>query len=190
MLLHDTDKLPEGPEWVYQPKLDGYRMMGVVAIEHTLLITRRGNDYTHKYPAVAQSLPQAFPEREVIVDGELVGFNKQGQPNLHALNTRAPNAIYYPFDLLAVDGEEVIELPLAERLQLLEELYAKPPKVDDETRVQLVATIDDPSLLLAAAIEQDLEGIVAKDRNSAYQPGVRSRQWLRYILKKHRGWKR
>jgi bifunctional non-homologous end joining protein LigD len=192
MLLHDAPdgRLPAGPEWVYQPKLDGYRMMGVVAVKNTLLITRQGNDYTRKYPTVVQSLPQAFPGHEVIVDGEMVGFNKQGHPNLHALSTQRPNAIHYLFDLLAVDGEEIIDLPLEERLQLLEQLYVEPPQVDDETRVQLVDTSDEPDLLLAAAKEVDLEGIVAKHRESTYTPGVRSRQWLRLILKKHDGWRR
>jgi bifunctional non-homologous end joining protein LigD len=185
MLVTKADKLPVGPEWSYEPKLDGFRIMGELAVGQTLLITRRGADYTRRYPAVARALPEAFGGRRLVVDGEMVAFDKEGNIAFNLLNEANPNVIYYIFDLLEVHGVPIIGRPLSERREQLRQLY-----MPGQDRVQLVDSYDptDYDLLVGVVRGMGLEGVVAKRFDSPYLPGKRTRKWLKYIIHPHEGW--
>jgi bifunctional non-homologous end joining protein LigD len=187
MLLTPATELPVGPEWTYEPKLDGYRMIGEVAAGGAVTLTsRQGNDFTGRYPIVAQELPVAFGGEQVVMDGEIVGFNPAGQPDFNVLRRKNPHVEFYVFDLLEVNGLSIINLPLAERRHWLRELFAPPVA---QPHVRLVDCYDDRDLVLAAVASMGWEGVVVKRTDSTYQPGVRSRDWLKKILNPHPSWR-
>lgn len=179
MLLTERQTLPEGPEWIYEPKLDGYRMIGRHSLKATQLYTRNGIDYTERYPYVVRELPDSLQNHSAIVDGEMVGFDDKGNPSFSVMRTRRPKVIYYIFDLIELDGEPLTSQPLHERRKQLAEV------IHPHKHIQPVEIFSDRDSLLQAASELGLEGVVAKNINSKYLPGRRSKQWLKQILIKH-----
>jgi bifunctional non-homologous end joining protein LigD len=105
-----------------------------------------------------------------VLDGEMVGF-RDGKERRAELSRRFPNAAYYIFDLLELDGEAVIRRPLAERREQLSDIFVP------QERVRLSTVFDDPIGILEAAREHGHEGVVAKNLTSFYRPGKRSRDW-------------
>lgn len=179
MLLTERETLPIGPQWVYEPKLDGYRMVGRTSLKDTHLYTRNGVDYTERYPEVARELPISLQGHAAVVDGEMVGFDAHGNPSFSVMRTRRPKVVYYIFDLLELDGEPLISQPLRERRKQLAEVLTP------QQHVQHVEMFSDRDTLVEAARELGIEGVVAKNINSRYVPGRRSKQWLKQILIKH-----
>ena len=174
MRLTPVDSLPEGPEWWYEAKLDGYRMMGEIALKQTVLTTRPGNDFTARVPQVAEQLPSAFNGHDVVIDGEMVGLDPHGKENRHELAKARPNAVYYIFDLLEVDGEPLLGRGLQERRKRLEDIF------EPRRRVKLSLPFFELPPLLIAAQGAGLEGIVAKRLGSRYRPGRISHSWLKW----------
>ena len=179
MLLTKTAELPQGEDWVYEAKLDGYRMIGEVVLGQTRLTTRKGNDFTDRYPQVADQLPVAFGGQDVVCDGELVGFNESGQEDFAELRRKHPRVIYFIFDLLEIDSRPLINVPLRERRHALEEVFSP------QGSIHLSHVFSDREGIVAAAKQLDLEGVVAKRLSSVYRPGKRSKDWLKLILKDH-----
>lgn len=179
MLLTERSVLPAGPDWGYEAKLDGYRMIADVQPDGATLISRGGNNFTDRFRNVASELPIALNGLAAVLDGEMVGHNEAGQQSFSALRRLNSRAVYYVFDLLEVAGEPITAQPLRDRRARLQELLT--PTVHVRTNEMFY----DRDAMLAAAKEHHLEGVVAKRLNSPYRPGIRSRNWLKLILIRH-----
>jgi bifunctional non-homologous end joining protein LigD len=174
MLATPVDALPSGEEWLFEVKWDGYRALAYVRNGDVRLVSRNGNDLTARFPGVARALGPAVRSPECVLDGEVCALDEQGRPSFSAMQQgkRGTPIVYEAFDLLEVDGEPIVDLPLAERRRRLEQL------VDTSNRiVQLSGAFDDGEALLAAATEQGLEGVMAKRAASPYAEGRRTRDW-------------
>ena len=174
--LEDEKNIPrEGFE--FEIKWDGYRIVSRVAGGEARLLTRKDQDYTERFANVAKELVKALKTPDAVVDGEVCALDEEGRPSFSAMQQGKPGTpiVYYVFDLLEVEGEPVIELPLTERRQRLEKLLDKRNRT-----VKFSESFDDGRALYEAAKERRLEGIMAKKLDSRYLPGRRSRDWLKF----------
>jgi bifunctional non-homologous end joining protein LigD len=195
MLATTGTHIPLGADWAHEVKWDGIRILAEVSTGSTTgkdaarLITRNGNDATIAWPEVARGLP-ADASRDLVVDGEVIALNDRGLPDFRVLGERmhlrdarraerfaaARPATYMVFDLLRLDGADLTDLPWTERRARLEELAERGALGG----WQVPAVYDDGALLHQATLSQGLEGIVSKRRAARYEPGVRSRAWLKF----------
>lgn len=175
MLLLKTERLPEGESWLYELKLDGYRAIGVKTAGKVHLWSRNENDFGGRYPQIAAALAD-LPE-DTVVDGEIVAFDTSGKPSFHALqnygSAQAP-LVYYLFDVPVLKGRDLRAQTLEQRRAKLETMVL--PLLTDPIRPSpiLAGSLDD---LIRAVKEQELEGLVAKQRGSRYETGERSGAW-------------
>ena len=175
MLLQRTDRLPtDGSRWAYELKLDGYRAIAANTGEGIRLWSRNGNDFTKRYAAIARGLAK-LPAHTVI-DGEVVAFDEEGRPSFGALQNADPKAplVYFVFDVLVLSARDVRGEPFEKRRGLLERHVL--PTLTEPVRYtgELTAPLRD---LLASVKAQGFEGLVAKRRDSRYEPGQRSGAW-------------
>jgi bifunctional non-homologous end joining protein LigD len=175
MLASPVESLPSGEGWLFEPKWDGYRALGYLRGGEATLRSRNGNDLTERFRVIAKELPNALRSPDAVVDGEVCALDEQGRPSFSAMQQGKPGTplVYEVFDLLELDGESVVDLPLTERRERLEALLAPSPFV------QVSGVFDDGEALLDAAREQRLEGVMAKRAASRYQEGKRSRDWVK-----------
>jgi bifunctional non-homologous end joining protein LigD len=163
----------QDPEYLYEVKFDGYRITASVKKGKVTLNSRSGIDYTHKYPAVANELKKL--DFDVVLDGEIVALNKEGHPDFDALqkNTGENPLAFYIFDIIWGKGYDLMNLPLIERKDILSQLvpFNEVLKYSDH--------FDDGIQLFDLIKTQQMEGIVAKKRQSLYQPGKRNKDWLK-----------
>ncbi len=162
-------KLPDGPEWTYEIKLDGFRLEAVKTDGKVTLYSRRGKMLNQKFPYIAAAL-SGIPEG-TIIDGELVALDEEGRSVFNLLqNYRSAESQihFYAFDLLVHKGKDLTSLPLSERRKLLEKML----HTDGHIGLSVVSNKSDE--MLAFVREHGLEGVVAKRRDSFYQPGKRS----------------
>ncbi len=172
-------------EWSFEPKWDGIRAIALCGVE-TTLISRNDNDITIAYPELS-SINNQLVAIDAILDGEIVAL-EDGVPSFQKLQgrmhlrdpvsiekaTKSIPVTYMVFDLLFLDGRNLVDKPLSERRQVLEEI------VVPSDRVQISpAIVGEGTALFGAAQAQKLEGIVAKQLSSTYQPAARSRAWLK-----------
>lgn len=189
MLATKGDVVPTGDEWSHEVKWDGVRMLADVgAVDGAgagvaRLSTRNGNDATIAWPEVS---PSPMRGRDLLVDGEIIGINDAGVPDFaviqERMHVRSPGtaarlatavpATFMVFDVMRLDGRDLTALPLAERREILTGL--------DLGGWQVPPTYDDGLMLREATLAQGLEGIVSKRLTSTYQPGVRSKAWLKF----------
>jgi bifunctional non-homologous end joining protein LigD len=176
MLATLADEVPRGEGWTFEIKWDGYRIVAGLAGGDAELRTRKDQDYTQRFENVARALPKALKTPDCVVDGEVCALDEEGRPSFSAMQQAGAGTpiVYYVFDLLEVDGEPLIDLPLSERRERLERLLDKRNQT-----VRLSEAFDDGDALLAAARQQRLEGIMAKRLDSRYLPGRRTRDWLK-----------
>ena len=175
--LADPKEVPRTDGWEYEIKWDGYRIVSRVAGGDAELRTRKDQDYTERFSNVAKELVKALKTPDCVVDGEVCALDEEGRPSFSAMQQSKPGTpiVYYVFDLLEVDGEPIIDLPLSERRARLRKL------LDGRNRtVQFSQPFDDGQALYEAAKQQRLEGIMGKRVDSRYQPGKRSRDWLKF----------
>lgn len=185
MLATKGDVVPTGDEWSHEVKWDGVRMLAEVVdgADTARLTTRNGNDATVAWPDVRLA---PMGGRDLLVDGEIIGINADGVPDFAVIQERmhvrsattaarlaqAVPATLMVFDVMRLDGRDLTSLPLAERREILEGL--------DLGGWQVPPTYDDGVMLREATLAQGLEGIVSKRLSSRYEPGVRSRHWLKF----------
>ena len=175
-----VDAAPDGPEWLYEVKYDGYRIIAVKDGTAVALFTRNGLDWTDRFPTVARAVSGLKPER-LVLDGEVVAFAASGvsafQLLQQSLASARGNALdYIVFDLLQVGTTDVRRAPLDERRALLARALkgargAHPPRISEELPGHGAA-------LLTAACRVGLEGIICKRRDAPYESG-RARSWLK-----------
>jgi bifunctional non-homologous end joining protein LigD len=173
MLATLTEKLPRGDGWQFEPKWDGYRALSYVRGGEATLVSRRGNDLTQRFERVAKELVKALRTPDAVLDGEVVALDAHGKASFSAMQQGSAQLAYEVFDVLEVDGEPLVDLPLTERRARLEKLLARNPVV------QISGAFDDGEALLEAAQAQGLEGVMAKRVASRYQAGGRGRDWLK-----------
>lgn len=180
MLLFRTDRLPEGPSYSYELKLDGYRALAIKTGGRVKLRSRNDNDFNGRYPAIVNAL--SAPPDETVIDGEVVALDENGRPSFSLLQNYGPAGaplIYYVFDVLTVSGRNVMSEPLARRREIIRhEVLAQLGEPIRESPV-LNASLRD---LMTAVRAQGLEGLVAKRLDSAYEPGKRSGAWQKMRL--------
>jgi bifunctional non-homologous end joining protein LigD len=168
--------VPKGDDWVYEVKWDGYRAIVYVHGGDVALVSRNGNDLTQRFESVAKAIGKAVRTPNAVLDGEVCALDEGGRATFSAMQQGLAGTryIFVAFDLLEVDGEPIIDEELTERRRRLIKLIDKRQKV-----VQVSEPFDDGEALYRAAVEQRFEGIVAKRARSPYQPGRRSRDWLK-----------
>ncbi|MDX6436291.1 MAG: bifunctional non-ous end joining protein LigD [Gaiellaceae bacterium] len=176
MLATLAQDVPRGAGWTFEVKWDGYRAVATESGGDVTLTSRNGNDLTARFPTVAKEIPKAVKTPDVVLDGEVCALDEAGRSSFSAMQQRKAGTpiVYYVFDVLEIEGKPVVDLPLVERRKLLEQLLDRRNKT-----VRLSETFDDGEALLAAAKQQQLEGIVAKRVDSRYLPGKRTRDWLK-----------
>jgi bifunctional non-homologous end joining protein LigD len=174
MLATLADKLPKGKGWLYEAKWDGYRTIAYLSGSEATLRTRRDQDYTDRFSIIAKELAKAVKTPDCVLDGEVCAIDEDGRTSFSAMQQGGHPLVYYVFDLLELEGEPLVELPFTERRQRLEGILDKRNKT-----VQLSEAFDDGEALEQAALEQGLEGVMAKRADSRYEPGRRSRNWLK-----------
>ena len=127
MLATLADAVPRGNDWIYEIKWDGYRIVATVAGGEPDLRTRKDQDYTKRFENVAKELVKALKTPDCVVDGEVCALDDQGRPSFSAMQQGKPGTpiVYFVFDLLEVDGEPIVDLPLEERRERLEKLLDK-----------------------------------------------------------------
>ena len=174
-----VDRLPAGDEWLYEAKFDGYRALVLKNGASVRLLSRKGNDLTADYPAIQKSVA-ALQAKSAIIDGEIVAFDEEGRPSFQHLHHRSakPAAIrYFAFDLLHLDGKDLRAVPLSARRDALENILNGSDVVFSS---ELPGSPED---VVEAVRQVGLEGVVAKRRDSRYEPGKRSGVWQKFKVK-------
>ena len=176
MLATLAQEIPRGAGWVFEVKWDSYRAIADVAGSEATLTSRNGNDLTARFQNVAKELAKAVKTPDCVLDGEVCALDESGRSSFSAMQQAKAGTpiVYYVFDVLEVEGEPVIDLPLVERRKRLEQLLDRRNRT-----IRLSETFDDGEALLAAAKQQQLEGVMAKRLDSRYLPGKRTRDWLK-----------
>jgi bifunctional non-homologous end joining protein LigD len=185
-----VDAPPDGPEWLHEIKLDGYRMLARIERGAARLITRNGLDWTDRFPDLAAALA-ALPARTALLDGEAVVFDREGRTSFQALQgalgrKRSAVAVHFAaFDCLYLDGRDVRAAPLLERKQLLRALLARQPQPKASEDHQEGSPVRFSEHVVGrgpefydAACARGVEGVVAKRVDAPYRAG-RSRAWLK-----------
>ena len=173
MLATLVDALPRGAEWTYEVKWDGYRTLLRKEGKQVRLLSRNLKDATAQYPLVARALKDVRDDA-VLLDGEIVALDERGHPSFQALHHQAAQAIaYYAFDLLHLNGRDLTRLPLDERRDALGRVLEGTMLLRSEPLPGTPAQIEEALRTLR------LEGAVAKRRTSRYEPGRRSKSWLK-----------
>src|SRR5947209_4716934 len=159
-----VENAPEGPDWLHEIKLDGYRTHARLDGGRVQILTRRGNDWTGKYPAIVQAIA-GLPARNAYLDGELCGVLTDGRTafNLiqNATDTGQGSLVLFLFDLLHLDGENLTALPLVDRKTRLASLLHSAPESLRYNDHQ----IGHGPAFHRLACEQGVEGIVSKRAN-------------------------
>jgi bifunctional non-homologous end joining protein LigD len=177
MLATAAESLPVGADWVFEPKWDGYRAILTVQGGEGRLTSRNGNDLTGRFPEAARAAARALRSPSAVADGEVCALDESGHSSFGRLQ-QGGSTMFVFFDLLELDGETLVDLPLSGRRERLE------GALDRRAAGALVSPqFDDGAALLAAAQEQGLEGVVAKRVGSRYQPGRRSPDWRKVKLR-------
>jgi ATP-dependent DNA ligase len=176
MLCLAVARLPEGPAWQYEVKLDGYRAIGVRTQAGVELWSRNRRDFSRRFSNVARAL-EALPV-ETALDGEIVAVNGDGRASFSSLQNFRDGAaaiLFYAFDAPVLAGADLRSKPLATRRDMLREVISKLPDT-----IRFSETFDVPASELMAAVRSNgLEGVVAKRRDSLYKPGDRSGAWVK-----------
>lgn len=174
-----VSRAPSGEDWLHEVKFDGYRMQLRLEDGSAVLRTRKGLDWTTKFQAIAD-VAAGLPDG--IIDGEIVALDKDGAPDFAGLQAaisegRSEDLIYFAFDLLFDQGEDIRALPLTERKARLEKLLSRKGKYTNTIRY--VAHLNEPGdAVLQSACHINLEGIVSKRGTARYTSG-RTDSWVK-----------
>lgn len=175
-------QLPEGEEWIYEVKWDGYRVLALKNADNVRLLSLKERDLTTDFPGVAEAA-RGIKAETALIDGEVVALDSRGCPSFQALQNRATTGrewqiVYYAFDLLSLDGDDWTKRPLHERKTKLREVLSG-------SHVRYNAElIGEPKTIIRTIQEAGLEGIVAKQRDSLYRTGTRVDSWRKIKIDK------
>lgn len=174
-----VNKAPDGDDWLYELKYDGFRIVAFMEGNSVRLITRNGNDYTKRFYDIASSLIDWSAGRAMILDGEMAITDASGKTDFHSLqsymkNSKTQNLTYIIFDLLALDGEDFRQYRLIERKEILETLMENAPKNLYYSRY----VRGNAKESFVVACEAGMEGIIGKKVDSIYS-GTRNGDWIK-----------
>lgn len=176
MLATLVHQLPAGEDWLFEVKYDGYRCLVGLGKDGAVGWTRTGLDWSDKFRPVLDAM-SAVPAAYALLDGEIVALDEQGRPSFSALQRALKSGgplSYFAFDLLALDGEDLTERPLAERKQRLAALLERvEPPIYYSDHIER-----DGRALFQAMVDKGYEGVIAKRTSSPYV-GERSDAWLK-----------
>jgi bifunctional non-homologous end joining protein LigD len=180
MAARPVKVLPEGRAWLYELKLDGYRALLLKNDQQIRLLSRNEKELTAMYPGIVAAGLHLSAE-QAVVDGEIVALAEDGRPSFQALQQRGSYPrhviVFYAFDLLHLNGRNLMNEPLDARRAPLPELIGKSPTI--RLSRDLPGRAADIVRALRAA---GIEGVIAKRRDSTYQPGERSGDWVKLKL--------
>jgi bifunctional non-homologous end joining protein LigD len=168
-------RAPSGPNWLFEIKHDGYRLMVRKHHEQVRVYTRRGADWTERFPRIVAAV-RRLKVRSVLLDGEGIVYNAKGMPSFDLLHSREyDNEVSLcAFDLLEHDGDGARKLKLLDRKKRLARLLAKM-----KDGIEFNEHIEgEGHLIFEHACKLGCEGIVAKRKDFPYESG-RSRRWLK-----------
>ncbi|MBV8145833.1 MAG: non-homologous end-joining DNA ligase [Gammaproteobacteria bacterium] len=175
-------RLPVGADWLYEIKWDGYRALLIKNGKLVELRSRNDKDLTRMYPAIATAAEGLKPEA-LVLDGEVVALALDGRPSFQALQHRGSHAnhqvVYYAFDVLHWNGRDLMLEPLDKRRARLCEILVP----TDVLRVSQDLPAD-AKAVVSALRAAGIEGVIAKRKGSAYQPGERSNDWQKLKLER------
>ncbi len=180
-LCTPVDRPPSGEDWCHEIKFDGYRVQLRVEGGEARLRTRKGLDWTDKFGSIAKE-GSALPD--VLIDGEIVALDHNGVPDFSTLQAaisdgKTDNLIFYAFDLLFADGQDLRRLPLRERKARLKELLEAARPGQRAKSIRYVEHFEgDGDAILQSACKLSLEGIVSKKLSAPYRSG-RSEIWTK-----------
>lgn len=186
MLAVLGSSLPQGSDWLYEVKWDGYRALCFLESGKVRMVSRRGNAMNAQFPEIAAALSQVIKAESAIVDGEIVAFDENGVPSFQllqnhsgfrrgaALKGEKPQSLsFFAFDLLYLDGYDLRKAATIDRRQLLYSII-----LPSETVKYSDHFIGHGEELLQAVREKGLEGIIAKEAQSKYE-SKRSSAWVK-----------
>jgi bifunctional non-homologous end joining protein LigD len=172
-----ADRPPSGGNWIHEIKHDGYRLMARRDSVGIRLITRRGNDWTSRFPLIVEAVNH-LKVRSCLIDGEAVCCDERGLAVFSKLRRRQEEgrAFLYAFDLLELDGTDLRREPLEVRKATLASIRRK-----SRPGLRLNEHLQHPEgpVVFAHACTMGLEGIVSKRLGSTYRSG-RSKDWLKF----------
>jgi DNA ligase D-like protein (predicted ligase) len=172
-----VSKLPEGSQWVFEIKLDGYRAVGIKSNGSVRLLSRQNNSFNRQYPLIVEALAE-LPQ-DTVVDGEVVALDQSGFPNFNLLQnyrTEAARIHFFVFDLLVYQGRDLTRLPLIERREIMRSVLKF-----SAGRIRITEYLEASATdMLHAVRQQGLEGIIGKRKDSIYEIGKRSGAWIKY----------
>jgi DNA ligase D-like protein (predicted ligase) len=171
-----VSSLPEGAEWIFEVKLDGYRAIGLKNSSETILCSRNHKNFNRRFPQIAEALHDL--PADTVVDGEVVALDESGRPDFHRLQHFAAEASrihYFVFDVLVLKQRDLTGLPLTERRKFLKSIKLSSGWIRISEQFDISA-----DQMLAAVRQQGLEGVVAKRKDSLYEPGKRTGSWSKF----------
>jgi ATP-dependent DNA ligase len=179
MYARAVEMLPEGRDWLYEIKLDGYRCLAGRDSKGVTLWSRRANVFTTQFPRITRAFEKL--EDNTLIDGEIVAVDDDGRISFNLLQhhrSKARALQFYAFDLLIYRGRSLLRVPLQGRRQLLAEALhgvADPVRLSEAFETA-------PADLIQVAKEMALEGIIAKRKKSIYEAGKRTGAWVKYRI--------
>jgi bifunctional non-homologous end joining protein LigD len=173
--------LPEGDQWIYEVKFDGYRALLMKHGEQVRLRSRNDKDLTRAYPSIGAAALRLNAD-SVVLDGEVVAVDARGHPSFQALQHRAAHpgyaVVFYAFDVIHLDGRDLTRLPLGDRKALL-------PGIIEGSSILLSHALPGTAAQVIDAVQRlGLEGVVAKRKDSIYHAGLRTDAWRKLKLDK------
>jgi bifunctional non-homologous end joining protein LigD len=176
-------QFPETAGWIYEVKWDGYRALALKHADQVRLLSLKEKNMTTDFPSVAEAV-RCLAAGTAIVDGEIVAVDPKGRPSFQVLQNRKKlgrgwSVVYYAFDLLNLEGEDLQQAPLHERKAKLKRLIAQSRSPVLRYSAELSGTAAAVLRTVAAA---GLEGVVAKQHDSVYRAGTRVTTWLKLKL--------
>jgi bifunctional non-homologous end joining protein LigD len=175
-----VEKPPATGDWIYELKFDGIRLIATKDHEKVSLLSRNQNDLSARFPEIVDAVKK-LPADECVLDGEVVALDEEGRSSFQLLQAREMEGrkspiYFYAFDLLQLDGKNLVSLLLEARKNVLGKLC---PGAGDP-RIRYSGAIGgDANQLLKEVQRRGLEGIIGKLRNSLYEPGRRSGAWIK-----------
>lgn len=177
MLATATDEIFKNPEWIFEYKYDGYRMLANIKAGEAAIYSRNGISYNQKFASIKEAL-EHIPF-DCILDGEVVVLESDGKPNFQKLqkfdsHKTKGRLVYYVFDLLFLNGNDTINLPLIDRKSLIPQIIEGLDDVIFSEHVEGMGPT-----VYEKALKAGMEGVMAKKADSIYLPGYRSDKWLK-----------
>ena len=181
MTARVVQALPEGDKWLYEVKFDGYRALLMKHGAQIQLRSRNDKDLTRAYPSIGAAALR-LNANSVVLDGEIVAVDAKGHPSFQALQHRAEHPgyaiVFYAFDVIHLDGEDLRRLPLEAR-------KARLPRIVEGSPILLSHALSGTAAQVIDAVQRlGLEGVIAKRRDSVYQAGLRTDAWRKLKLDK------